>query len=82
MLVADLFGTEMPKGLDDRAADPAGRRHVACGRVLQDDLLTADSDMSSRAVREEDDSGRNLFGQSQQVRGIGAGGLEARGVAF
>ncbi len=82
MLVADLPGADVTKGLDDRAADPAGRRHVAGGRVFQDDLLTADSDMSSRAVCEEYDSGWNLFGQPQQVRGVGAGRLESRGVAF
>ena len=82
MLFTDLLSTEMPEGLDDRTTDPARCRHVSSGRVFQDDLLAADPDVAGRAVCEEDDSGRNLFGQPQQIRGITTRRLQARGVAF
>ncbi len=76
-VVIDLILAEMTKGLDERATLPAGRGHIPRGGVLEMDLPAANLDLAGGTVGEENNAGRDLFGQSQHIGGIRAGRLKA-----
>jgi len=76
VLSSDSFGARMSECLYDCAADAPCCCHVAGRGPLQDYLLAPDSHLMRRTICQEDDLGRNMFGQSEQIRGIGTGGLQ------
>lgn len=61
-MVIDLILAKMTKGLNERAALPAGRGHVPRGGVLEVDLPPANLDLSGRTVGEENNAGGDLLG--------------------
>lgn len=76
-----LIPSEIPEGLDQRAAFAAGGGHIPRSGVLEDDFLLPELHLPGRAVREEHDAGRHLLRKAEHIGGIGAGGLESSGSA-
>jgi hypothetical protein len=70
VLIPDIPRPDMLEGLNDRAAYAARCRHVAGGRVFENDLQVTDPHTAGFAVSEENYLRRDLFGQPQQIRRI------------
>jgi len=67
---------EMAERLNHCATDSPGWCHVPRRRIPEHDFLPTYSYPSGAAVREENDFRGHLIGQAEQVRGIGARGLQ------
>ncbi len=80
-LIINLILPEVAECLDKGAADPSRSGHVSRGGVLKDDFPFADPDLSGGAVGQENDAGRNLLRDSQDIGSIGSGGLDTNSVA-
>jgi len=61
MVPDNLLAPNMSQRLYHRATGPPRCCHVARGRVLEHDFLTADFDPTCRAVRQKDDFRWDLF---------------------
>jgi hypothetical protein len=68
--VVDVVPAEPAQRLDYGAADAAGRRHLARGGVLQDDLLPTQLHPARPAVGQESQPHGHLVRQAQQVGGV------------
>jgi len=79
-LVIHLFLAEMAKGLDHSAALTPGSSHVARGGMQEQDYAFADLHLPGRAVGEEYYARGHLFGEFQNICGVGTGRLESYGV--
>src|SRR5205807_2877771 len=71
---------QVTKRLNDGAALASGRSNVARRGALENNLALAELDPPGWAVCQEDDFHRHLIGKSEDIGGVGPGGLKPDGV--
>src|SRR5664280_1451394 len=73
--------TQVTERLNDGAALASGGGHVAGCGVLENDFTLAELDPSGCSVGQEDDFHRHLIRKTEDICGVGTGGLKPDRVA-
>ncbi len=80
-LVVHMALTQVTKCLNHDAAFASGSSNVAGGGVLENDFAMAELDPAGCSVGQEDDFHWYLIGKTEDICGVGTGGLKPDGVA-